>query len=96
MAYMVEASEDEVEGEKHLPFPQILVVIQYPSAFTKLEMRYAVSVLSRFRGAWGVKHFAAALKALEYGWSTRRMSVGPEAGLRRGLQSRFANLQSSV
>ena len=34
MAYMVEASEDEVEGGKHLPFPQILGVIQYPSAFT--------------------------------------------------------------
>ena len=35
MAYMVEATEDAIEGGKHLPFPQILGVIQYPSAFTK-------------------------------------------------------------
>jgi len=44
------ATDDKVEEAKHLPFPQLLGVVQYPSAFTKLELRFAVSVLSRHRG----------------------------------------------
>jgi hypothetical protein len=73
--FMTEATNDEVKEAAHLPFPQLLGVIQFPAAFTKLEMRFAVSTLSRFRGKWGVKHFAAALKALEYGYSTRKTGI---------------------
>jgi len=69
------ASETEVEEAKHLPFPQLLGVIQYPSAFTKLELRFAVSILSRHRGKWGVRHFKALLKALEYGFHSRNMGL---------------------
>jgi hypothetical protein len=69
--FMVDATDEEVKEAAHLPFPQLLGVIQFPAAFTKLEMRFAVSTLSRFRGRWGMKHFAAALKALEYGFATR-------------------------
>ncbi len=72
---MVEATDEEVKKGAHLPFPQLLGVIQYPAAFTKLEMRYAVSTLSRYRGRWGTNHFAAALKVLEYGHTTRDTGV---------------------
>jgi hypothetical protein len=73
--FMVDATEEEVKAAAHLPFPQLLGVIQFPAAFTKLEMRFAVSTLSRFRGKWGMCHFAAALKALEYGFTTRARGI---------------------
>jgi hypothetical protein len=72
---MTDATDEEVQEAAHLPYPQLLGVIQYPTAFTKLEMRFSVSTLSRFRGKWGVKHFAAALKALEYGFTTRARGI---------------------
>jgi hypothetical protein len=72
---LVEPTDDEVKEAAMLPFPQLLGVIQFPAAFTKLEMRFAVSTLSRFRGKWGVKHFKAALKALEYGFATRKFGL---------------------
>jgi hypothetical protein len=40
-----------------------------------MEMRYAMSVLSRHRTKWGIVHFKVLLKSLEYGWSTRAMEV---------------------
>jgi len=74
-ALMVEASEEEVLAAAHLPFPQLLGVIQFPTAFTKLEMRFSISTLSRFRGRWNALHFAGALKALEYGYATRARGI---------------------
>lgn len=38
-------------------------------------MRYAMSVLSRHRTKWGIRHFKILLKSLEYGWSSRMMGV---------------------
>jgi hypothetical protein len=72
---LVEPSAEEIKAAEHLPFPNVLGVVQYPSNFTKLEMKYAMSVLSRHRGKWGVAHFKILLKALEYGWSTRKMGI---------------------
>lgn len=70
-----EATDEEVKEASHLPYPQLIGTIQYASAFTKLESRFAVSTLSRFRGRWSKTHFAAALKALEYGYATRHIGV---------------------
>ena len=70
-ALLTTPTEDEVKAAAHLPLPQLIGVIQYPTAFTKLEMRHAISALSRNRAKWGVIHFAITLKALEYGWTTR-------------------------
>jgi hypothetical protein len=72
---LTEPSEEEIKEAEHLPFPNLLGVIQYPSAFTKPEMRYAMSVLSRHRTKWGRKHFVILLKALEYGYSTRDKGI---------------------
>jgi hypothetical protein len=71
----VEPTEAEIKAGEHLPYPNVLGVVQYPSNFTKMEMRYAMSVLSRHRTKWGVVHFKVLLKSLEYGWSTRAMGV---------------------
>ena len=70
-----EATDEEVKEASHLPYPQLIGTMQCASAFTKLESRFAISTLSRFRGRWSKTHFAAALKALEYGYCTRHLGV---------------------
>ena len=74
-ALLLPPTEEEVTAAAHLHLPQLIGVIQYPSAFTKLEMRFAISALSRNRAKWGIIHFAVTLKALEYGWSTRKQGL---------------------
>ncbi len=54
---------------------------QYPSAYTRLEMRYAMSILSRFRTKWGKKHFEILIKTLEYGSATRKMGLRYDGNL---------------
>jgi hypothetical protein len=72
---LTEPTEEEVKEAEHLPFPNLLGVVQYPSAFTKPEMRYAMSVLSRHRTRWGKRHFFILLKSLEYGFDTREKGI---------------------
>jgi hypothetical protein len=72
---LIEPTEEEIKAAEHLPFPNVLGVVQYPSNFTKMEMRYSMSVLSRHRTKWGLAHFKILLKALEYGWSSRKIGV---------------------
>ncbi len=47
--FLVEPSEEEAKEGSHLPYPSLLGVCQYTYAYTRLEMRYAMSILSRFR-----------------------------------------------
>jgi hypothetical protein len=70
-----EPTENEMKEAEHLPFPNLLGVVQYPSAFTKPEMRYAMSVLSRHRTKWAKRHFVILLKSLEYGYNTRNKGI---------------------
>ena len=70
-----EPSEEEIKAAEHLPYPNLLGVVQYPSNFTKVEMKYAMSVMSRSRAKWGVSHFKILLKCLEYGYSTRKLGI---------------------
>ncbi len=72
--FLIESSEEDIKAAEHLPYPNLLGVVQYPSNFTKVEMKYAMSVLSRSRAKWGVAHFRVLLKALEYGYTTRKMA----------------------
>ena len=83
---LVEPSEDDIKAAEHLPYPNLLGVVQYPSNFTKVEMKYAMSVLSRCRAKWGVAHFRVLLKSLEYGYTTRKFGLlyhgeGSEQGI---------------
>ena len=43
---LVEPAAEEMELAEHLPHASLLGVCQYPSSFTRLETRYAMSVLS--------------------------------------------------
>ena len=72
---LIEPTEEEMKAAEHLPYASLLGVCQYPSSFTRLEMRYAMSVLSRHRTKWGIVHFKILIKALEYGYSTREMGL---------------------
>ncbi len=71
---LMEPTAEEMKLAEHLPYASLLGVCQYPSSFTRLETRYAMSVLSRHRTKWGVAHFRILIKALEYGYSTKEMS----------------------
>ena len=84
---LVEPTEEEIRAAEHLPFPNVLGVVQYPSNFTKLEMRYAMSVLSRHRTKWGKAHFEILLKALEYGYSTRMFGVKYNGNLNQQIRN---------
>jgi hypothetical protein len=68
---LAEPSAEEIKAAEHLPYPNLLGVVQYPSNFTKVEMKYAMSILSRSRAKWGISHFKILLKCFEYGYSTR-------------------------
>ena len=72
---LTEPTEEEMREAEHLPYPNLLGVVQYPSAFTKPEMRYSMSVLSRHRTKWGKRHFMALIKSLEYGFSTKDKGI---------------------
>ena len=72
---LTEPTEEEMKEAEHLPYPNLLGVVQYPSAFTKPEMRYCMSVLSRHRTKWGKRHFVILLKTLEYGFSTKDRGI---------------------
>jgi hypothetical protein len=80
---LTEPTEEEIREAEHLPYPNLLGVVQYPSAFTKPEMRYSMSVLSRHRTKWGKRHFMALLKSLEYGYTTRRRGIIYLGGLNK-------------
>ena len=82
--FLQEPSEEEANEAKHLPYPNLLGVCQYPSAYTRIEMRYAMSILSRFRTKWGVKHFEILVKTLEYGYATRDMGLKYSGNLESG------------
>ena len=81
---LVEPSEGEMDEAKGLPYASLLGVCQYPSAYTRLEMRYAMSVLSRWRTKWGKVHFGILLKTLEYGYETRKMGLRYGGDLDKG------------
>jgi hypothetical protein len=73
---LMEPTDEDILAAQHLPFASVLGVVQYPTCYTKLEMKYSMSVLSRWRTKWGVKHFEILLKALEYGYSSTSRKMG--------------------
>ncbi len=72
---LVEPTAEEIKEAEKLSYPNLLGVVQYPSNYTKLEMKYAMSILSRHRTKWGLNHYKILIKALEYGWSTRKIGI---------------------
>jgi hypothetical protein len=91
---LVEPSAEEIKAAEHLPYRNVLGVVQYPSNYTKLEMKYAMSVLSRHRTKWGINHLKILMKSLEYGWSTRKMGLkysGHESDSEKNILKAYAD-----
>jgi hypothetical protein len=74
-ALLTEATPEEIEAAKHLPYRELLGVLNYAFCHTKLEGRFAQSQLSRYAHGWSAEHFRIALKTLEYGWTTRDIGI---------------------
>ena len=79
--FLTPATDEKFEVAKYLQFPQILGQIQYPTVYTKLEMRFAVSLISRHRSKWSKKSFDILVKALEYGYASRNIGLMYSCGL---------------
>ena len=47
--HLIEPTDVEMSEAEALSYASLLGVCQYPSAYTRLEMRYAMSILSRWR-----------------------------------------------
>jgi len=65
-ALMKEATDEEAEEAKGLPYQELLGVLNYPFCHTKLEGRFVQSLLARHAHKWSKFHFRVAVKALEY------------------------------
>ena len=72
---MTTPTEDGIAQASTLPFRELMGVLNFPTAFTKPELKYAISALSQFLKGWGKAHFDYALRALEYGYSTRKRGI---------------------
>ena len=89
-------SDQDFEEAKHLEFPQLLGQIQFPSVYTKLEMRFAMSLLSRQRAKWSKKAFQILVKALEYGYASRQIGLLYSCGLdQHGVNKLYAYADSN-
>jgi hypothetical protein len=66
-----EPTDAEIEEAATLPFRELMGVLNFPTAFTKIELKYAISTLSQHLKGWGSIHFEMALRSLEYGYTTR-------------------------
>jgi hypothetical protein len=68
-------TEAEHKLAAHLPYPELVGAIAYPAAHTKLELRYAISILSRYMSNWTLGQWELALQTLKYGISTKEIGL---------------------
>ena len=60
-----DASDDEHEKAKNLPYRELCGVYSYPAPCSKLEIWYAISVCGRCRGKWGRRQLDVLRKMFE-------------------------------
>jgi hypothetical protein len=89
------ANEDEIKAATHLPYRQLIGVIQYAVTCTKPECKYAVSVLSQHLKGWSTEHFALALRVLEYGYGTRERGIIYSSNDQHGVNILYASGDSN-
>ena len=78
---LLPVTDDDFQDAKDLEFPQLLGQIQFPTVYTKMEMRFAISLISRQRSRWSRRSFKILVKALEYGYTTRHIGLLYSCGL---------------
>ena len=76
-----ESTDEKHEQAKHLPFRELIGTINFGAVHTKLEVRYALSLLARHMTNWTKQHFELAIKLLEYCWTTREIGLIWSRGL---------------
>jgi hypothetical protein len=74
-------TQQEFEMAKHVPYPELIGCMAFASCHTKLEIRYAISVLSAFMRCWSLEHWHNALQCLKYCINTRDMGLMYSRGL---------------
>ena len=78
---LIEATVQEIEESKHLPYRELLGVMSFPASCCKFEIKYAISVCGSRRGGWSARHFGVLLKVFEYGVWTCEIGVIYSKGL---------------
>jgi len=68
---MIAATAEEHALAKHLPYPQLVGTLAFPACHTKMEIKYAVSVLSAFMHCWSMLHWQYAIQCLKYCMNTK-------------------------
>lgn len=93
---MVPATPEEHKAAEHLPFRELVGCMAFPSCHTKLEIRYAISLLSCFMQSWSIGHFAFALGCLWYCFNSRHIGLMFSRGLdKHGINVLYAYADSS-
>jgi hypothetical protein len=75
------ATDEEVEEAKRFPYRQLVGCMAFPSCHTKLEIRFAISLLGRFMQRWSMHHWGVAVHCLKYCIATREIGLMYSAGL---------------
>ena len=68
-------AEGEHEEAKNLPYAELVGAMNFAACHTKRELRYYVSILSRYMSNWTVTHWKMALQCLQYGITTKNTGV---------------------
>ena len=90
----VEASDGEHAAARKYPYRQLLGCIAYPSCHTKLEIRFAVSLLSRYMNKWSETHWNLCVRLLRYCINTREIGIVWGRGLDwHGVNVPYAYMQ---
>lgn len=63
---ITEMKPEEHEAVEDFPYRELIGSIAFPSCHTKLEIRFAVSILSRYLSNWNAECVSAALDLLSY------------------------------
>ena len=61
-----EATDEEHEEAKNLPYMELVGTLNYPTTMTKLECRLHVSKLSKYLRKWNKEHWDKAINVLKY------------------------------
>ena len=70
-----EATDEEHDEAKHLPYMELVGTLNYPTTMTKLECRLHVSKLSKYLRKWSKEHWDKAIKVLMYCITTKKIGI---------------------
>ena len=91
-----EGSDADRAEARGLPYRELIGVLAYPSTYVKLEIRLAISLLSRYLHAPTKEHFKMALRTLMYCVGTHDIGIMYSRGLdEHGVNTLYAYADSN-